>query len=171
MLVVFIPVLNLTARARSQQLDLCARRPSRIRHPTSRRWARRPRGFSFHQIVQHLCQCQNQVWVRILPQPKPFRNYRHLKVSVTPAWGSPAGRRVRRWLSTAKEEHVCAHVWACLACVCCGCVCGSGVRRQTHLSSRLVAVTASHMRGPGEGWGRGRVFPPSMPHSEPCEIR
>ena len=28
----------------------------------------------------------------------------------TPAWGSPAGRRVRRWLSTAKEEHVCAHV-------------------------------------------------------------
>ena len=58
------------------------------------------------------------------------------------------------------------HVWACLACVCCGCVCGSGVRRQTHLSSRLVAVTASHMRGPGEGWGRGRVFPPSMPHSE-----
>ena len=70
----------------------------------------------------------------------------------------------------ATVSSILEHVWACLACVCCGCVCGSGVRRQTHLSSRLVAVTASHMRGPGEGWGRGRVFPPSMPHSEPCEI-
>ena len=70
------------------------------------------------------------------------------------------------------KRNMCSeHVWACLACVCCRCVCGSGVRRETHLSSRLVAVTTSHMRGPGEGWGRGRVFPPSMRfHQRACEI-
>ena len=83
-----------------------------------------------------------------------------------PQHGAPRREKGSAVVTHRRREHVCEHVWACLACVCCGCVCGSGVRRETHLSLRLVAVTASHMRGPGEGWGRGRVFPPSMPHSE-----
>jgi hypothetical protein len=89
----------------------------------------------------------------------------------TPAWGSPAGRRVRRWLSTAKEEHVCARVWACLACVCCGCVCGSGVR-QAH--APFVETGCSHCLAyarPRRGLGSREGTPSLMLlHQRACEI-
>ena len=72
-----------------------------------------------------------------------------------------------------QREHVCEHVWACLACVCCGCVCGSGGVRQAN--APFVETGCSHClayaRSRRELGSRERLFPPSMPHSEPCEIR
>ena len=79
-------------------------------------------------------------------------------------------RGMRKTMTPQSVQYLsmCGHAWrVCVAGVCAG---AAGWGSQTHLSSRLVAVTALHMRGPGEGWGRGRVFPPSMPHSEPCEL-